>query len=1329
MSGDRPLSPSLEARSELLDELQQLIHRASAGTIVVVSIAGSAGSGRTALLEEIERRLQAAGIEAVRSEAFPADRSRPGAVAQQLERADRDARRPAAYLIDNAQWMDATSLGLLQLRLTTEERGVLIVLALDHDTERLAFERLADAAGRRGSFARLTLEHLTVRDIEHLLAEDDARATGLARILIDRSRGLADDFDSLVEEWLDAGVLRRNRNGLVLAGSIPDAKRNHLITVSMLAPMEKRVVEAASLARRPLTLPEIAHLIGRSDEEALTVAEAVGGSGLVRETVHGLAFEREVDAERIAEELGSMRRAAIYGDLADAAAAAGLTEDAPGLVGHYQLHAGRFKMALPLLADAALSLTRRQHFGEALPLIEDALAAYQEAEADDPALEGELLFARAQAYQIAGWPERAGADLSVAVRRLTGKDRIRGLGYAAAIADDRQLPQESEGYLAAGLYETIVQEEPAMHGSLLTLEARVLQRLGFAAESDHALDKGTEILTRHGDRAQRYRGRYNRAWVAFDRGQVSLAETLFLSCVDEAPDLGGSGFVANVEAWLSRAQFFSGHPAAGLETRRSAIEHADREGSTAPVFLGHMALAEGAAVYGRFEEALEAADEMLGVVLRQLPAWENAARYLRAQALVGLGRLDEAADEIESAAACTPEGVNGERWRDKIRVLEMTIGSARGETWPAEEAIRLTDSLLGTRRYSSAIALMTARAVQERDARLGTEAAGLALQVGAPMAAAEALHAADGWRGDDAGAVIAAIKRMEEHLPTGWTDEWSKLPWVRPALAAGPVTEEDYQASVDALERRIEEAFEDAGLSNTDTLLSPAQRQARGLRRRRRRRPRAWMRVAAAAAALVVGVGAFVMMQRSSPPEETQLPPLDEVIGGWDHLASSAGGPPQPGLGVAGSVEGYYWKYATADPIRSSPVLHGRLVIFGSDDGVVRALDAATGVERWSFETFGEVQGAITIARVELRGSLPGATETPTLAFWGSRDGILYGRDPNSATSSPRLRTPLGEEIVGSPAVAADTVYVATRGGRVYSIDIESEVIEWSFPSSGTIGEISASPVLGGGYLWVGSQDGFLYGINPSDGSEHCRRDTGGPISATPLVYDGRVYAGSGATSIWSFPTGTCAYTQDPPSTILTEAPVEVTPVIIPEMDYVSGRGETGSGTLIFLAENQFMRAVTPIDGSIVWQFITAAPVKSSPSYAEGVLYFGDTGGTVYALDASTGVELWRYQTGGAVNAAVALARGVVYVASFDGTLYAIGSGKLPAETDVPVSKPPFEPAPAVPTTLPSEPVAPEEPGSSEPDPGNEPPSSDGRPGDGGGSGDDESQGTGLTPS
>ena len=48
---------------------------------------------------------------------------------------------------------------------------------------------------------------------------------------------------------------------------------------------------------------------------------------------------------------------------------------------------------------------------------------------------------------------------------------------------------------------------------------------------------------------------------------------------------------------------------------------------------------------------------------------------------------------------------------------------------------------------------------------------------------------------------------------------------------------------------------------------------------------------------------------------------------------------------------------------------------------------------------------------------------------------------------------------------------------------------------------------------------------------------------------------------------------------------------------------------------------------------------------------------------------------GGAVNAAVALARGVVYVASFDGTLYAIGSGKLPAETDVPVSKPPFEPS------------------------------------------------------
>ena len=190
----------------------------------------------------------------------------------------------------------------------------------------------------------------------------------------------------------------------------------------------------------------------------------------------------------------------------------------------------------------------------------------------------------------------------------------------------------------------------------------------------------------------------------------------------------------------------------------------------------------------------------------------------------------------------------------------MRIDTARGATWPEDEALRLTDQLLGARRYASAIALMTARAEHERDPDLGAEAAALAMQVGAPMAAAEAVHAAGRWKSAESAAVVSAVKRLEQHLPDEWESAWRVLPWVQPALEAEVVADEEYQQAVDALERRLEDALRDAGLADVEALLSPAQRQARGLRRRRRRRGRTWWAAAAAALSIAVVAVAWIAL-------------------------------------------------------------------------------------------------------------------------------------------------------------------------------------------------------------------------------------------------------------------------------------------------------------------------------------------------------------------------------------------------------------------------------------------------------------------------------------
>src|SRR5687768_6113370 len=52
------------------------------------------------------------------------------------------------------------------------------------------------------------------------------------------------------------------------------------------------------------------------------------------------------------------------------------------------------------------------------------------------------------------------------------------------------------------------------------------------------------------------------------------------------------------------------------------------------------------------------------------------------------------------------------------------------------------------------------------------------------------------------------------------------------------------------------------------------------------------------------------------------------------------------------------WTFATDGPVRSSPLLIDGALVFGSGDGYLYSVDAATGKERWRFTTGGPVDGS-----------------------------------------------------------------------------------------------------------------------------------------------------------------------------------------------------------------------------------------------------------------------------------------------------------------------------------------------------------------------------------
>src|SRR5579862_8070557 len=61
------------------------------------------------------------------------------------------------------------------------------------------------------------------------------------------------------------------------------------------------------------------------------------------------------------------------------------------------------------------------------------------------------------------------------------------------------------------------------------------------------------------------------------------------------------------------------------------------------------------------------------------------------------------------------------------------------------------------------------------------------------------------------------------------------------------------------------------------------------------------------------------------------------------------------------------------------------------------------------------------------------------------------------------------------------------------------------------------------------------------------------------------------------------------------------------------------------------------------WHFATASTVTSQPVVANGVVYFDDWDGNVYALTLSTGSKIWSTNVGGNISDSLTLANGLLY--------------------------------------------------------------------------------------
>jgi outer membrane protein assembly factor BamB len=174
------------------------------------------------------------------------------------------------------------------------------------------------------------------------------------------------------------------------------------------------------------------------------------------------------------------------------------------------------------------------------------------------------------------------------------------------------------------------------------------------------------------------------------------------------------------------------------------------------------------------------------------------------------------------------------------------------------------------------------------------------------------------------------------------------------------------------------------------------------------------------------------------------------------------------------------WKTLLADQVVAPLAADGRRVYVATGDGVVRALDPATGAVAWKAEGLpGRLSAAdgVLLARAD--------------------DGTLRSLHPR--TGAVRWKSDTG--VAGTlPAVLdGDRALVAGRG--LAAVDLASGRVIWADTSGA---ETTAPPVTAGSRLLAGEKDGTLRCRDRMTGLSLWVLRTGGPLVAPPLVDEAR---------------------------------------------------------------------------------------------------------------------------------------------------------------------------------------------------------------------------------
>jgi DNA-binding CsgD family transcriptional regulator len=315
-----------------------------------------------------------------RATIFEAIRSALGLVA---------ARGPAALLLDDLQWADATTLELLPTLAVAVADQPLALIGVYRDDEiprGHPLRRLRNELRRAGALRELTVEPLDP-DATATLAErrlGSSVTPALARVIYDRTQGLSFFVEELAAALIAGGRLEAGTHGLALAAGedvpIPDSVRDAvLVRAAGLSEAAWRTLEVASAAGTRFALDLVAELAGEA-----SLGEPIA-HGLIVELESGeAAFRHALAREAVYGEVPWSRRRALHRELATRLESRAAP---PAAVAEHWLAARELERARSAFVEAAEQSCGVHAYRDALRATRRALELWPENDDGDARLD------------------------------------------------------------------------------------------------------------------------------------------------------------------------------------------------------------------------------------------------------------------------------------------------------------------------------------------------------------------------------------------------------------------------------------------------------------------------------------------------------------------------------------------------------------------------------------------------------------------------------------------------------------------------------------------------------------------------------------------------------------------------------------------------------------------------------------------------------------------------------------------------------------------------------------------------------------------------------